>query len=330
MSHGHLDRLPAQVGDFDFLRGGFDVVSRRLTAPLTGSDSWEETSATTIARTFFNGAVSIDEMQFADAGFYGMSVRLFDVVQDDWKVYWINSRQGVLQPPVVGTWSGGTCDLVGPDTYRGGPVPILASYRWSDLRPGSAHWEQAFSADGGQTWEVSWTMQFTGRSDEPDHTVLPKLSSDFDFLTGEWSVLHWGRAHPFDGPDEWREFSSTCRSRTYFNGAISVDEFDFATEGHRGLALRVYQPASRSWSIYWVNSNDGLLQRPVEGRFDGKVGEFRGRDFLDGEPIHVRFLWRWSNAGAHWEQAFSRDTEQRWITNWTMDFTRLGHAAGPC
>ena len=30
--------------------------------------------------------------------------------------------------------------------------------------PASAHWEQAFSPDGGKTWEVNWVMEFSRAS----------------------------------------------------------------------------------------------------------------------------------------------------------------------
>ena len=33
---------------------------------------------------------------------------------------------------------------------------ILVRYAWSNITPNSAHFEQAFSVDGGKTWEVNW------------------------------------------------------------------------------------------------------------------------------------------------------------------------------
>jgi hypothetical protein len=307
--------------DFDFLQGSFDVRSRRRSDPLSPGSEWKQSAATSIARTHFNGAISIDEMQFADDGFYGMSVRLFDVASRQWAVYWINSRHGVLQPPVRGVWANGVCWFVGPDSHEG--TPVLASYRWSDVGPKSAHWEQAFSIDGGRSWGTNWTMEFIRREDEPDHAQLESVTSDFDFLNGRWAGVQRRRRHPLKGDDVWYEFRSTSTSRTYFNGAVSVDEFDFGSEGFSGLALRVYSPHTRLWTIYWVDSREGRLQEPVTGAFEDGRGRFLGTDVLDGEPIDVRFTWTRDDAGAHWEQSFSSDAGTSWVPNWTMDLERM-------
>ena len=149
------------TGDFDFLNGYFDVEHRRLIKPLTGSSEWESFSGTCSARTHFDGAISIDEMRFPTKGSYGLSVRLFDPVAKEWSIWWINSTTMQLYPPVRGGWSedGSSCRLVGEDEFDG--KPILCSYEWSDITAETAHWEQAYSNDGGETWETNWTMDFT-------------------------------------------------------------------------------------------------------------------------------------------------------------------------
>jgi hypothetical protein len=32
---------------------------------------------------------------------------------------------------------------------------------WSGISETTAHWEQAFSIEGGQTWETNWVMDST-------------------------------------------------------------------------------------------------------------------------------------------------------------------------
>jgi NIPSNAP len=109
----------------------------------------------------------------------------------------------------------------------------------------------------------------------------------------------------------------------------NVDELRFPTRGWAGATLRLFNPESRRWSIYWINSRDGLLQPPVHGSFQAGVGVFFGDDVDEGRPVRVRFRWTvLSDKRAHWEQAFSTDGEKTWETNWTMDFRRAEPA--PC
>ncbi|MFC7100448.1 hypothetical protein ACFQQB_08210 [Nonomuraea rubra] len=87
--------------------------------------------------------------------------------------------------------------------------------------------------------------------------------------------------------------------------------------------MRVYDPASRQWSIYWASSASGRLDtRPMVGSFDGERGVFYGEESHEGRPVRCRFVWTAGSETARWEQAFSDDDGQTWETNWTMDFTR--------
>ena len=146
------------MNEFDFFLGSWNVVNRRLTN-LLGGDEWETFPATTICQSIFDGGGTTDEIIFPSLGSRGFTLRLFDVERKEWSIYWASSRGGVLFPPVVGTFTDGRGDFYGDDTYDG--KPIKAHFIWSDITRASARWEQEFSADGGQTWESNWVMEFT-------------------------------------------------------------------------------------------------------------------------------------------------------------------------
>ncbi|SCL32540.1 hypothetical protein GA0070624_4503 [Micromonospora rhizosphaerae] len=145
------------MGDFDFLVGAGDVVSRRLVERHVGSDKWDEFLGTTVAHRFFDGARSFDEMRCPTRGFSG-STRILDPASGLWSIYWMHSR-GILElPPVVGRFVDGVGTFYADDTDEG--RPIRCRFIWSRITPTSCRWEQAFSTDGERTWETNWIMEF--------------------------------------------------------------------------------------------------------------------------------------------------------------------------
>lgn len=310
--------------DFDFLQGCFDVSGQRLRDPLDPASGWDDVPATSSAIVLFDGAISIDEMWFPNEQRFGMSLRLFDPKSQTWTVRWLDSRGGALQPPVEGRWAERRCWFTGADSYRG--RPLLASYSWSEVTDTDARWEQCFSIDDGRTWQPNWVMRFTRRASPVDHPQHPRVADDWDFLTGTWNVHHRRVVdpvgHALGGSSEVAEFDGVHVGRTYFAGAVSVDETTLAEPGQRGLTFRTYDAQTRQWSIYWVNSRTGRLEPPVHGEFSDGVGRFEGSEQLAGHDVQVRFVWSGITATtARWVQAFSVDGGD-WDENWEMTFRR--------
>ncbi|MEU6768422.1 hypothetical protein ABZ916_38690 [Streptomyces sp. NPDC046853] len=147
---------------------------------------------------------------------------------------------------------------------------------------------------------------------------------DFDFFFGDWDVAHRRRKDFLDPAGEWEEFTAVSRCWSLFGGAANIDEMDCSGEGFMGLTLRLFDRETEDWSLNWSSSRSGKLFPPVFGRFgaDGR-GEFHGDDTYDGRPVRVRFVWSGISARtAVWEQAFSVDSGQTWLDNWSMRFTR--------
>lgn len=148
------------MNNFDFLVGTWDAAQRRLRDRLVGSDDWEEFPGHTVCYRAFDGAANIDEITFPTLGSAGLSVRLYDPGTDLWSIYWSSSEfPGPLEAPVVGRFVDGIGDFFSDDVQEGRPVRVR--YRWSDITDTTARWAQAFSVDGGTTWETNWTMDFT-------------------------------------------------------------------------------------------------------------------------------------------------------------------------
>ena len=151
--------------------------------------------------------------------------------------------------------------------------------------------------------------------------------ADFDFLMGRWNVRHRRLRTMLAGANDWYEFPGTCVAQPMLNGMGNVEEHDFPTQGFKGMAVRLFDPAQRHWAIYWANSVTGVLFPPVFGRFENGEGRFHGRDTCNGRSVQVTYLWsRIAPASCRWEQAFSPESKdsggRTWETNWIMEFQR--------
>jgi hypothetical protein len=149
---------------------------------------------------------------------------------------------------------------------------------------------------------------------------------DFDFLHGSWRIHNRRLRHPLTGSSEWYEFEGRSVERPLWDGQANLEEYDATLPNGtplRGLALRLYEPKTRRWTIHWSNSASGTLDAPMTGAFRDGVGEFLSHEEFEGRMILVRF--HWSSPGpdrARWEQAFSADGGRSWETNWIMEFRR--------
>ena len=153
------------ANSFDFLVGTWSSRQRRLRTVLAGSDEWYEFTGDLRGWNLLDGAMNMDEVIFPELGTGGVTLRIHDVKADTWSIYWAGSRTGLSLPPVVGRFDDdGVGVFLSPDVYEG--REILCRYRWSEITPVSARWDQAFSVDDGQTWETNWIAEFT-RTDQP-------------------------------------------------------------------------------------------------------------------------------------------------------------------
>jgi hypothetical protein len=147
--------------DFDFLAGSWYIRNRRLKQPLTASNDWDEFGSSSVCHRAFDGAANFEEISIPERGFSGLTLRVFDPELKEWSLHWASSRDGRLQPAVVGRFADGVGTFYSHEAYNG--TDITVRFIWSQITPQSARWEQAFSADDGKTWETNWIMEFTRR-----------------------------------------------------------------------------------------------------------------------------------------------------------------------
>jgi hypothetical protein len=154
--------------DFDWDIGGWNLHMRRLLHPLTGSTTWVEYDGTDVVRKVWDGRANLGEVE-AD-GPSGhleiLTLRLYNPKAHQWSLNITSSASGVLSLPATGEFKDGHAEFYDQETYNG--RAILVRFGISGITPKSARFEQAFSADGGKTWEVNLIVTETLMKDEPD------------------------------------------------------------------------------------------------------------------------------------------------------------------
>ena len=156
-------------------------------------------------------------------------------------------------------------------------------------------------------------------------------SHDFDFEIGRWETRLKRLVNPLSGSSKWVEYHGTSTVRPIWGGRANMVELEVEGEaGHiEGLALRLYDPTARQWSLNYSNSRSGTLSAPVVGEFVNGKGVFFGQETLNGRAILVRFVISQVTATTtHFEQAFSGDRGESWEVNWIADDTRMAAGAG--
>jgi hypothetical protein len=142
--------------DFDFDIGTWKTHLRRLVHPLSGSTTWVELDGTTVVRKIWDGRANLAELETdaASGHLSVLSLRLYDPQARQWSLNTANAKAGTLGVPTVGEFKDGRGEFFDQETFNG--RTILVRNVWSEITADSCRFEQAFSDDGGKTWEVNW------------------------------------------------------------------------------------------------------------------------------------------------------------------------------
>jgi hypothetical protein len=148
------------LDDFDFLFGHWQVHHRKLKKRLANNHEWVEFEGTLFSQPLMGGDANVDDDVFDVPGgaYRGVAPRSFDAKSGQWSIWWMDSRfpTAPMDPPVRGSFRNGVGTFYADDTENGKPIRIR--FIWSQITRTSCHWEQAYSPDGGKTWETNWVQ----------------------------------------------------------------------------------------------------------------------------------------------------------------------------
>lgn len=155
------DTPPDGQRDFDFEIGRWKTQVSRLQRPLTGSTSWVELEGTTVVRKLLDGRANVAELDIAGASgrIQGVSLRLYEPESRQWSLNFASLSSGTLTPPTVGRFSKGRGEFYGNESLDGKPIAVR--FVITCATADECRFEQAFSADGGKSWEMNWVATDT-------------------------------------------------------------------------------------------------------------------------------------------------------------------------
>jgi hypothetical protein len=138
--------------DFDFNFGVWTTHIRRLKQPFTGSTDYVEMHGTVTVRKVWNGRAQLEEIEVdgPTGHWQGLTLFLYDPKAHQWSQTFIDSAAGTFSGGLIGEFKEGRGELYAQETLAGRSVLIRGV--WSDIKPDSHHFEEAYSDDGGKMW----------------------------------------------------------------------------------------------------------------------------------------------------------------------------------
>lgn len=150
------------AGDFDFFLGDWRVKHRRLKERLVGSNEWEEYEGTTHCEAILGGIANFNDsiVHRSGATYRSLGLRAFDAKTNAWTDWSLDGRNPTqVTVDGAGRFVNGVGTFFADDTFAGKPIRVRGTF--TPVPASSARWEQAFSADGGRTWETNYIMLYT-------------------------------------------------------------------------------------------------------------------------------------------------------------------------
>jgi hypothetical protein len=314
---------------FDFQFGSWRVQVSRLLDPRGASARWTHYDGIHVVTPLFGGNANIGVLDIAGpaGSIEGLQLRSYDPSTQRWKLSFASSSDGVVRPPSIGRFANGQGVFYDSARIGGRPsrvrtvMAILSQTTYRDVI--------SYSTDGSQ-WHPLWIASYA-KIPDAEHSAAAAPSSasvgDFDFQIGTWHVDLKRLARRLTGSHDWQTYTGSLVVRRLWNGRANVGELD-VRQGSERIAyvmLRTYNPQTRQWHDYAVDTSDGsVLFPPAVGRFSNGRGELYDRETRAGRSIVVRYVFDDITArSCRFVQSFSADNGKTWERNVVAIFTRI-------
>lgn len=328
---GAAPGLPDGSHDFDFTVGAWHTHIRRLAHPLNRSNVWVTYDGTVTVRKALDGAANVEEVEAnGPTHIELLNVRLYNATSHQWSLNGASSDEGTLETPAMfGGFKNGRGVFYDQEPFNG--RVILDRQMFFNITSTTYSFEQAFSDDGGRTWQPNFVANLTRtsstapseRTQNVEHT-----SHDFDFSYGTWSThikSYETGSSKAGGPTLYK---GTVAWRKIWGGRAFLEELKAsnASDGFQGLTLFLYNPSARQWSQTFAGKGAGAFDRSMVGTFRNGRGELVAFPVVDaGTLLLAREVWSDIRADSHhFEIQYSRDGGKTWQLSFSADLARTG------
>jgi hypothetical protein len=316
--------------DFDFDFGAWKTHSSRLLHPLSGSTTWADMDGVTVVKKVWDGRANLAEYKADGAGGHVelFALRYYNPTAHQWSLVFATPNSGTLSVPCVGEFRNGRGDFYDREEFNG--KFILVRFSIWKISEDAAQSEQAFSADGGKTWEVNWVNKYTRTNDQSQiqwskASPAPAGAHDFDFNFGTWHTHIQRMLDPFTDQEHRVELDGTVSVRKIWGGRAQLEEIEAdGPKGHwEALTLFLYNPKSQQWSQIFINAKRGVIDSALIGSFKNGRGELVQQDTFNNRFILVRGVWSDITANTHsYTESYSDDGGRNWKPAFIGHLTR--------
>lgn len=350
---GKLAIIPSKTSsknDFNFLEGNWNIHNKVLETQIGDASNWCEYKSNAQAKKIIDGLgyISNNKSIINGTPYEEIQLILFNPKNKLWSIYLANSKDGKLNMhhPFIGSFDEKIGVFYSQEAVQGKTIIRMA--KWDKTNPNEIVYKEAYSKDNGNSWK--WNkFKDIAQSIETDKDKLEKLltidktipvpeikfdnkgeliitaskassKQDFDFLSGKWKMYHKKLKERLSNNNEWVDLESIdINYGPMLDGIGNTDLYAATFDGEyfEGYTLRLFEPKTKLWSLYWVASNSGVLDPPVVGSFDNDIGHFFCKDTFKNDEVIVVFRWDFRDKEHPiWSQAFSPDKGKTWEWNW--------------